>query len=326
VRGLAAARLQSMATPPISRTWFHRDRHRSPMAERLLDAVSPRGLAAGAIAFGCAATADLATDQRFSSWFGSVAIAVSIFALLPAIRGFMAWCVALGLVWAPFIGVRALADTHGLDLFTTEAIAGLESKLIGRSSFSASIQKVITGAHTAIVEWALIAVYVSFFIAPVIAGIAAYTLDARVRRRFLIALGTTLGLSAAMFWLIPTAPPWMTDPLNVNRVIYERLSFDGPAQAGAAWSFEPNPYAAFPSVHVATAALTGLVLAAAFRQLAGVALGYPLAMTVAVVALGEHFLFDAIGGWALATGAWWLAGQLCRADALSDRISYQGRR
>ena len=74
--------------------------------------------------------------------------------------------------------------------------------------------------------------------------------------------------------------------------------------------FEPNDLAALPSVHVAA---TVLVCLASLRvgRFAGV-LGalYALAMTIAVVYLGEHFVLDALLGWAVALAGWNVAGRI----------------
>ena len=54
--------------------------------------------------------------------------------------------------------------------------------------------------------------------------------------------------------------------------------------------------AAMPSVHVAAAVLVGLAIRTVAPRLSVVGIGYALAMSLAVVYLGEHFVVDAVAG------------------------------
>jgi len=71
--------------------------------------------------------------------------------------------------------------------------------------------------------------------------------------------------------------------------------------------FEPNHVAALPSVHVAAAVLVFLAMPHAPARLSFVGATYAMAMTLAVVYLGEHFLIDALLGWVVALVGWRLA-------------------
>lgn len=100
------------------------------------------------------------------------------------------------------------------------------------------------------------------------------------------------GLASAVFAVLPTAPPWMVVP-GVERGA--RALLDGFASA--------DPYASFPSLHVAYAVLAAYGACRLSRRLCRAAPLWPLAMAVAVLASGNHYLADVAGGAALAAGS-----------------------
>jgi membrane-associated phospholipid phosphatase len=131
-------------------------------------------------------------------------------------------------------------------------------------------------------------------------------------RSYLIATALTFSLGSVSFTLLPTAPPWMSDPGYVSRVTHHVIgSVFGVAPAASegdpVYDFKPNHMAAFPSVHVAVTVLVFLVASRISRvgQLIGGL--YALMMTVSVVYLGEHFVLDALSGWLVALSIWWMA-------------------
>lgn len=76
-------------------------------------------------------------------------------------------------------------------------------------------------------------------------------------------------------------------------------------------SFEPNPVATIPSIHLGVTAL--LAPLAASRKWRAIAAVYTAAMAFSLVYLGEHYVLDAVAG-ALAAGiAWVVARRLLSA-------------
>ncbi len=118
---------------------------------------------------------------------------------------------------------------------------------------------------------------------------------------------------------LPTAPPWLIETESVTRVTVHALAdlslgdtgsagpFGAPTTQDPRLGFEPNHVAALPSLHVAAAVLVSLAMRSAWAQLSFVGVAYAMAMTLAVVYLGEHFVMDAPLGWAVALIGWWLA-------------------
>jgi hypothetical protein len=63
-----------------------------------------------------------------------------------------------------------------------------------------------------------------------------------------------------------------------------------------------NPFAAMPSDHFASAAMTAMILREQSAWLGAVGWAYALALGLALVYLGEHYLTDELAGLALELG------------------------
>jgi hypothetical protein len=179
-----------------------------------------------------------------------------------------------------------------------------------------SLDRVLVWAH-----WA-------WFMVP--HGSLAYIL-VRHRGRFPRAAVMTYAvfdIGAALYWLLPTAPPWyaasaagrgvaerregvrssevMVEP-EVRRMMVEYGEFFWRDGWGPLYSvFGGNPLAAMPSLHFATSLMAALLLAEV-GPVAGT-LGFTYAGTLgfALVYLGEHYVVDLFAGAALTGAVRWL--------------------
>jgi membrane-associated phospholipid phosphatase len=148
-------------------------------------------------------------------------------------------------------------------------------------------------------------VHWAWFIVP--HGTCAYLLvfhhDRFVRGAAMTAATFDLGLVA--YWSIPTAPPWYAAETGrlepVRRIMVEagekfwkrmwRPLYDG---------LEGNPFAAMPSLHFGTSVMAARLLAEVGRGPGALGWSYALTLGFGLVYLGEHYLVDLLGGYALA--------------------------
>jgi membrane-associated phospholipid phosphatase len=131
-------------------------------------------------------------------------------------------------------------------------------------------------------------------------------------------------IGAAVYWLLPTAPPWYADSTAGRQVAERRSAIAQPQELveqevrrmmveygeffwrdgwGPLYSvLGGNPLAAMPSLHFATSLMAALLLTEV-GPLAGV-LGWSYTATLgfALVYLGEHYVVDLLAG-AVLTGA-----------------------
>jgi hypothetical protein len=157
-------------------------------------------------------------------------------------------------------------------------------------------------------------VYTSHFIVPfAVAGVLwARSRDAFLKfsRRFV----TLSAVGLATYIAFPAAPPWMASEQGLIPGVARTTARGWEViNLHAADSFQKgqgvvNLVAAVPSLHAAFAALVCLFLWSRVRWFWRPLLAlYPLAMGFALVATGEHYVFDVLLGWlyaALVMAAW----------------------
>lgn len=275
-----------------------------------------------AIFFAAAFAIDLRTDRQFSPVLGSAAIYGSALALFPTIRSGLIAATAHGAIWVGFNIVRAVADDAGLGIVDVRAVSDIERWLFGGRLPASMLQNHFLDPNLIQPrDVALGLVHASFFVVP--HGIALLTWFRRrdVFVSYQMATASCFAPSLAAFILLPAAPPWTSDPDRVTRVTHRIVTHaiagrgsGRSAGPGEAFWFEPNAVAAMPSVHVAAAVLVFLALGSLSRRGWGVGVLYALAMSVAVVYLGEHFVLDVVAGWLVALVAW----RLVRARGLAS--------
>jgi membrane-associated phospholipid phosphatase len=112
-------------------------------------------------------------------------------------------------------------------------------------------------------------------------------------------------LGAAMYALVPTAPPWWAGENGYTPEPVRRLMVEvGKPMWGRAWdrmydSLGSNPWAAMPSLHFATSLLAAILLAETGRVPGVIGWTYALKLGFALVYLGEHYVVDLLVGTAL---------------------------
>ena len=131
-------------------------------------------------------------------------------------------------------------------------------------------------------------------------------------------MGAAFDLGCAIYFAVPTAPPWWaaeqgymeaqegreseeivaaSAPPRLRRVMVEA----GEGTWGRAWptlyaSLGGNPWAAMPSLHFGTSVLAALLLAESGPASGVAGWSYALTLGFALVYLGEHYLIDLLVG------------------------------
>ncbi|MFJ2826474.1 bifunctional glycosyltransferase 87/phosphatase PAP2 family protein [Streptomyces sp. NPDC087263] len=118
--------------------------------------------------------------------------------------------------------------------------------------------------------------------------------------RSTLGLGTLLALFG--FWLYPLAPPRLMPGLGFIDTVHGTQDLDNP-DFGALTAVT-NQYAAMPSLHFGWALWCGIIIVvmAPKRWMKALGLLHPLFTLSAIVATGNHWVLDAVGG-ALVIGA-----------------------
>jgi membrane-associated phospholipid phosphatase len=116
-------------------------------------------------------------------------------------------------------------------------------------------------------------------------------------------MAAVFDLGCALYFLVPTAPPWwaaengLTGDDEVRRIMVEV----GEPTWGRAWermydALGGNPWAAMPSLHFATSLTAALSLSEAGKVEGAMGWTYAGTLGFALVYLGEHYVTDLIAG------------------------------
>jgi membrane-associated phospholipid phosphatase len=172
------------------------------------------------------------------------------------------------------------------------------------------------GALASTVRWSY---WVSEFAVLILAILWVYIRDRDLYARFRDSVLVANGFGLVGYLLVPTAPPRIFTGYGFTNAVSGQPS---PSHATGLLGFAANPYAAMPSLHVADALLAAIFLAAlSNRVLVRVACSlWPVWVCFAVLASGNHFWLDLVGGAVVATAGLFASRWLGRHDLPAGAI------
>ncbi|MCE4614370.1 MAG: phosphatase PAP2 family protein [Desulfurococcales archaeon] len=165
----------------------------------------------------------------------------------------------------------------------------------------------IIADYTSIVIYALHPVYLVLYALVLL----FFPRDSREYTRFTLEFTLASAIGVTVFYLVPVAPPWIAIPgvtrlpnplvMAVSAILHRQY-------------YDPNPYAALPSLHVG---LTVIFVASIYRltrsrkslYIGGVFSGL---MAFSVLYTGNHYLIDIIAGYLVGLFTVWGVGQIYR--------------
>ena len=254
---------------------------------------------------------------------GTLAASVGLLLLLERNRRLIAaWLAYVG-AFIAFIELRAVADDAGMPV-QFDYVADADRALFGGTLPTVWLQDHL--ADTPVLGWAMLAVYVSYYVAPHLVALLIAGRSSPLFRRYAIAVVGVAYVGLLVCALVPTAPPWMAAGQGriepASRIVPELMnSADAELYAQGSELVGLNPVAAFPSLHTAFTALLVLAAWRARRGLRPLAAAYTAVMGFALVYLGEHYVIDVAAGVAFAVAVWWLVAALeRRRSASTDRL------
>jgi membrane-associated phospholipid phosphatase len=198
----------------------------------------------------------------------------------------LAWVAAYAAICVTHYEARGFADNFGRPTYSPGTI---DHAVIGRSA-AVWLQHVIP--DRGLMPYTIVALYASRFVALIVlqGGVLARSGPRALTQLLALHIGV-LVVADVIFVLRPTRPPWME--LGATRVI---------AGIGANPHNVPdnNPFAAFPSLHVAMPLLYAVWFArrsdSSLRRIAPAIGIWTLATAFAVVYGAEHYVADVAAG------------------------------
>ena len=302
---------------------------------------SPRARVAIILAIvGLAVAIHLITGGRWTTVLIGLAGATALLAALPRVSWLVKPIGAYVGLWLIFNLLRAGADDTEWADRVLDLVPRFEAWLFGGNLPSAVLQDRFNEPGN--VGWhdhGLVAIYLSFFIAPHLVAILLLWRNRRLFWRYVLAMLALFTLAGASFYLIPTSPPWLATVIvpdagfaQIRRITEQVLaglnlpyqlfseSARGPVRTSEV-RLEPNPIAAMPSIHFAATALIAFPARRAGVTLFGVAIAYTVLMGIALVYLGEHYVVDLVAGGAMTALGWFVAGRVLDKERSKGKVS-----
>jgi PAP2 superfamily len=236
----------------------------------------------------------------------------------------------LVLVLAAYDFTRGAADSLGVGVHTRPMID------FDRFVFFGDTPTQWLQAHVAkpgVLTWwdvAFTLIYTSYFIVPFAVAGALWIRDRLGFRRFANRIVSLAAAGLVTYVAFPAAPPWMASEHGligpVQRLIPQLWTWSGigaeTGVVGTGYRYA-NDVAAVPSLHAALALLVALAVWPRRRWAQLLVAAYPLAMALAVVYTGEHYVADVLLGWVYAVGSFlavrWAVARLRRPSAVLAR-------
>jgi PAP2 superfamily protein len=136
--------------------------------------------------------------------------------------------------------------------------------------------------------------YFMHFVLPIVVGFIFWVNSREHYWRFIAALLLMCFLAFLTYLFWPSAPPWyqLHDVVKINQQTVDRLW--GNTIVVIYHAFNPNQFAAFPSLHAAFPMLAAVYAWRRYRALAVGLVFWSVGVVVSIVYLGEHYVVDAI--------------------------------
>lgn len=263
----------------------------------------------------------LVTNRSFLGW-GVFAIFAILVVPSGRIRSFLFSFGPYAAVWFIFTALRSLADETVFARTVNFDVPNFERKMFGGQLPTVMLQdRFLDASHLAWYDYACTATHWSYFVVP--HGVAIYLWFRRPElfRRMLGALTLLLSVGLALYFLLPSNPPWMA-PEAINSpsapVVYRVMESIGKSLGGGLYNAsykvvgESNPRAAMPSIHMAITTLLIFPTWAVSRRWGAIMIVYALMMAFSLVYLGEHYVIDVLMGCAVTTYGWFGVGWINR--------------
>ena len=195
-------------------------------------------------------------------------------------------------------GMRGIADN--VTPYVEYNIPLIFDKIIGGGRIPTQIFQENLVSLVPYVDQFSVFMYTLHFLVPLFFGIFLWFKRKECYEPYFLAFTITSYLALATFILMPVAPPWLAAEkgmIDIKHIILESEHIPVYVSMPSIYHlFNANPVAAFPSLHFALPVLVAYFGIRAFSKKGAVLLAYPLLMGFSLIYLGEHYVFDLLGG------------------------------
>jgi membrane-associated phospholipid phosphatase len=205
--------------------------------------------------------------------------------------------------WGPFLvlflayeAMRGFASRTG---FAPHDLSGLERFVFAGTLPTLTLQHAFYRPGVVSVQ-DVVAMFFYFmhFPLPILVGFVFWLRSRDHYHRYIAALLLMCFIAFATYLFWPSAPPWyqVQGVVKVNDQTIHALWDDKYYVSAVYHSFNPNKFAAFPSLHAAFPAMAAAYAWFRYRAMAIGLIAWTVAVGLSIVYLGEHYVVDALAG------------------------------
>ena len=205
--------------------------------------------------------------------------------------------------WGPFLllffayeAMRGFASKTG---FAPHDLSGIERAVFGGTLPTLTLQHDfyhpgVVGVQDVVATF----FYFMHFPLPILVGFFFWLNSRDHYHRFIAALLLMCFLAFVTYLFWPSAPPWwqVKDVVKIIDRTVQSLWGSEYFVSAIYHSFNPNRFAAFPSLHAAFPALAAVYAWPRYRGLSVGLVAWTAAVALSIVYLGEHYVIDALDG------------------------------
>jgi membrane-associated phospholipid phosphatase len=241
-------------------------------------------------------------------WVGIALVGLTFAAWAPEIRTGRArrwWFVYVAGIFV-YTLLRSVADDAGFPTQTTYAILFDRLMFFGTDPVSWLQSRLFSPDRVSPLDVLTVQVHWSFFLIPHIFAVAIFIWRRPLFPRYAVLVVGTMYAGLILFFLVPTAPPWLAAQTGNLTEGFRIMDFvGGKVNADTYRSFhqslaEPNSVAAMPSIHMAVTFAMYLWARDHAPRLAWPLLAYCAVMAFSLVYLAEHYALDLLVGMLIA--------------------------
>ncbi len=221
--------------------------------------------------------------------------------------------------WGPFLllffayeAMRGFASKTG---FAPHDLSGIERAVFGGTLPTLTLQHDfyhpgVVGVQDVVATF----FYFMHFPLPILVGFFFWLNSRDHYHRFIAALLLMCFLAFVTYLFWPSAPPWwqVKDVVKIIDRTVQSLWGSQYFVSAIYHSFNPNRFAAFPSLHAAFPALAAVYAWSRYRALSVGLVAWTAAVALSIVYLGEHYVIDALDGFVYVAAATILVGGFTR--------------